>query len=219
MQAFAVRAMLGASHNLTLELMPRPNAAYPVLAIAALLCALSLLTACSARVTLPPAPEQPRAVVLLDHGGHTSLILTDADAVPWRFAYGDWRWYVEGERGAVAASRALLWQSRAAFGRRALLPPDEDDGWQPQVGSLILGQTAFEAEAARVDALLAQLHAVFEAAEAAPVLVQHLQLEVVPHPQAYSLGHNSNHQVADWLRAVGAEVRGSPVIGRWRVVR
>lgn len=198
--------------------MPRtlaPHRALP--AIVALFAAL--LMGCSAHLTLPPPPEQPRAVVLLDHGRHTSLVLTDAAATPWRYAYGDWRWYVEGERGAGAAVRALMRQSDAALGRRALVAPDEGGDWQPQVGSLIVGAVAFDAEASRVDALLARLDAVFEAAEAAPVAVPHLQLDVVPHPVDYTLGHNSNHQVAEWLRALGVEVRGSPAVGRWRVSR
>lgn len=196
----------------------RGFAPHRVLPVTAALSAL-LLIGCRAHLILPPPPEQPRSVILLDHGRHTSLLITDAAATPWRYAYGDWRWYVEGERGAGPATRALLRRSDAALGRRALVVPDEDGDWQPQVGSLIVRMVAFDAEASRVDALLARLEAVFEAAEAAPVAVPHLQLDVVPHPVDYTLGHNSNHQVAEWLRALGVEVRGSPAVGRWRVSR
>jgi hypothetical protein len=188
------------------------------LAMPAAICALALLllAACSARVTLPAAPEQPRSVLLLEHGRHTSLVLTDADQVPWRFAYADWDWYVEGERGVGAAGSALLGRSQAALGRRALRVPEDGD-WQPQVGSTIVQLTDFDAEADAVDTLLAQLHAHFAQTEPQPVAS--LMLEVVPHPRPYTFGHNSNHKVAGWLRAVGAEVRGDPAVGRWRIER
>lgn len=177
-----------------------------------------LLVGCTARLTLPGAPTQPRAVVLLEHDNHSSLILTDAGAVPWRFAYGDWRWYVDGEHGPIAVARALLVPSRAALGRRALRPYDPRLGWQPQVGSTITGEIAFAAESARVDALLSRLQAIFASAVPPPTDASHLKLEVVTDPVPYTLCHNSNHRVATWLRETGVEVRGNPAFGRWRVV-
>ena len=173
-----------------------------------------LLAGCLARVTLPAPPQQPRPVAVLDHGRHTSLILFDAQSRPWRYAYGDWAWYVDGDRGAYAAARALLRPSQAVLGRAPLRP--DDAGWQSQVGSEILAERRFVAEASRVDALLAQLHAQFETSQATIVHAPLLQLDVVPHPQPYTFRHNSNHKVAEWLQALDADVRGSPAIGRWR---
>lgn len=195
--------------------MPPPRR---VAALCAPALALLLLAGCSARLTLPDPPPQPRTVVFLDHGGHSSLIVTDAQAVPWRFACGDWRWYVEQRTGPLSAANALLWPSQAALGRQALQPRAAERGWLPQIGSLIRSEVSFEAEAGRVDATLASLHAVFDQTDAAPHYVPHLQLHVVPHPAPYTLDHNSNHMVANWLRAVGARVDGYPAFGRWEVV-
>lgn len=188
-----------------------------VVRIAAIAVALLLLAACTARVALPDVPRQAREVVFLDHGRHSSLVLTDGDDVPWRFAYGDWAWYVERRQGPADAARALFRPTTAALGRKGLRPADDPQALQPQVGSEIRNAVAFAAEAGRVDALLRELHAVFENAGIAPAYHERLQLEVVPHPRPYTFGHNSNHQVAAWLRALGAEVRGTPAFGHWRI--
>lgn len=176
---------------------------------------LLLAAGCSARLAVPEQPvPDPRQVVLLEHGRHASLVLFDADGVPWRFAYGDRRWYLDSERGAGPAAGALLRDSEAVLGRRALGSPDPAH-WQAQVGSLITATLPFEVDAARVDALLATLHGQFDAGPPA-VEAAHLGLDVIPYPQPYRLGHNSNHVVAQWLQAVGVEVHGNPAIGRWR---
>lgn len=181
-----------------------------------ILASALVLGACSATVRLPPPPQEPRPVVFFQHERHSSLVVHDQAGVPWRFAFGEWGWYVEQRRGAGGAVRALLRDSPAALGR-ARLEADAPHGWQPQVGSRITAQTAFDAEAARVDALLGSLQARFAQGLGDPRWVPELRLEVVADPQPYRLGHNSNHEVAAWLQALGAQVDGSPAIGRWRV--
>jgi hypothetical protein len=172
---------------------------------------------CAATLKPPPAPDDPRPVYLLDHGRHTSLLLTDREAKLWRYAYGEWRWYVGFERGPTRALGALFTPTQAALGRAALSGPAAADALQPQVGSVIEAILPFEAEAARVDALLAALDALFQAAPEAPRRSAELGLDVVPHPVPYTYRHNSNHAVAEWLVALGFELRGDPMWGRWRV--
>lgn len=174
-----------------------------------------LVVGCSARLVPPEQPPlEPRQVVLLEHGRHASLVLFDADQVPWRFAYGDRRWYVDGGRGAGAAAGALLRDSEAVLGRRALGSPDPAQ-WQSEVGSLITATVPFDVDAQRVDVLLDSLQAHFaDAAQVVPA--PHLGLDVIAHPQPYRMGSNSNHMVAHWLQEVGVQVQGNPGIGVWR---
>ena len=47
-----------------------------------------LLGGCTTTVVVPPAPEQPRAVFLLDHGRHATLVLETAEGGLVRYAYG-----------------------------------------------------------------------------------------------------------------------------------
>jgi hypothetical protein len=180
-----------------------------------LLAVLALLglSGCAARLQAPAPPQEPRTVWLLEHGRHSTLLLTAGDAALHRYAYADWAWYVEGERGAAPAVDALLRRSQAALGH-ARFPPGSGPG---DVGVGVQRSLGFEVEAEAVDTLLQGLNALFEGAAAEPQFSSSNNLHFVPHPQPYRFGYNSNHMVADWLRALGVEVRGNPAVGQWRM--
>ncbi len=183
-----------------------------------LLClpTVALLAGCTATIVAPGAPAQPRPVYLLDHGRHTSLVLVDAEWRPVRIAYGEWRWYVEGETGAGRAFGALFRPTPAALGRKPLATGDSAR-FQDEVGSLIRAIVPLQAEAEAVDELLRGIDRLFQAQADSRRFSAALNLEFVIHPEPYTLGNNSNHKVAEWLRELGFEVRGSPMLGRWRV--
>jgi len=44
-----------------------------------------------------------------------------------------------------------------------------------------------------------------------------VDLVFVPHPRQYSLAHNSNQVVADWLTELGCDVSRRPVLSGWRL--
>jgi hypothetical protein len=178
-----------------------------------LLLGLLCLPGCSARLVPPEPPSEPRRVWLLEHGRHSTLLLTASDDALHRYAYADWAWYVEGERGAAPAVDALLRRSPAALGH-ARLPAGSGPG---DVGVGVQRSVGFEVESAAVDALLQALSEIFEDTAVAPQFSAETHLHFVPHPRPYRFGYNSNHMVADWLRALGVGVSGNPAIGRWRV--
>lgn len=87
------------------------------------LCALGwsvlLLAGCSATLQGPTGAAETRTVQLLEHGRHSSLLLTSSDATRVRYAYGDWAWYVEEDTGVISGGRALLRNSQAGLGGSA----------------------------------------------------------------------------------------------------
>lgn len=199
-----------------------------------ILVALILLlgTACGATVT-PPSPEQNgREVVLLQHARHSSLLLTRADRGRVRYAYGDWAWYVEGETGVISGARALFWPSRAGLGR-AEFPPLRAQPVRPQPNSpgvelpnerleQLIGVGVdkahyFSVSPRRVDTLLERLDGEYSASGEQPYFRAGRHLYFVPHERPYHLLHSSNPVVADWLRTLGLEVRGSPLLGIWNI--
>lgn len=182
-------------------------------------CAFVLLTlsGCAATLVAPPPPAQPRAVYLLDHGRHTSLVLTDADQQPVRYAYGEWRWYVDDRTGPIRALTALFRPTPAALGRMRLGADAGHAGFRNDVGSVIHDIVPLQAEAVAVDRLLHRLDRLFETHADTLHYSDTLNLEFVAHPEPYTLGNSSNHKVAEWLREMGFEIHGSPMLGRWRV--
>jgi len=172
-----------------------------------------------ATVVVPPAPpEQPQAVYLLDHGRHSSLVLpAEGGGGMTRWEYGDWAYFALNERGAGAASGALLGPSRAALGRQQLAAPASAAALRRGVRVPVERLHALEVESRAVRALRERLEGIHAAAEAAPVYNPRYELEFVPHPEPYSMGHNSNSVVAGWLESLGCRVQGPALLASWEV--
>lgn len=174
------------------------------------------LNACVATIKAPPVVENPVPIYVLDHGRHNSLVLTVGDDEALRFAFGEWRWYVDAETGLARGLSALLRKTPGALGRGQLVGPTDPHCWVDQVGSEIRLVLAYQADQDRVRQLLEELNQAFDKPLAEPLYNPRLNLEFVLDEQPYSLGQNSNHRVVEWLRRLGFEVTGSPTLGRLR---
>jgi hypothetical protein len=87
---------------------------------AGVLASTLALCGCVATVIPPPKTDQSRPAYILDHGQHTSLVLSTADDGLVRWAYGDWSWYAAGDRRPMRAIPVLLARTPAALGRQAI---------------------------------------------------------------------------------------------------
>ncbi|QTF94091.1 hypothetical protein [Halomonas sp. BM-2019] len=182
-----------------------------------LLLGLLALAGCAGRLTPPEAPVAPVPVYLLDHGHHASLVLPRREGGVVRYSYGEWRWYVEGERHALAGISALLWPTASGLGRgeHAALSVEADLRRLAPEGVEVVYPLV--AEEARVVALKRRLDAYFEVPGVTPVYSEEFDLSFVPYPRAYWLTHQSNLVTARWLRSLGVEVRGIPWLSNWRL--
>lgn len=173
---------------------------------------------CSATAVLPH-PEDidtPRSVYVVEHGWHTSLVLTDADDAMLRFVYGDWRWYAQRRTGFWRAFSTLFSPTQGALGRQAMSAPSSPEAIRTQSRVTIDEIHSLSVSAIKVDALIARLESRFDAARDTLIRNETYDLEFVHDPKAYTLGENSNHVVAEWLEALDIEIRGNPVYGHWR---
>lgn len=178
---------------------------------------LPLISSCSAIISTPETVYQPREVQLLQHGRHSSLLLTAADQSRLRYSFGDWAWYVESDQSLASGSRALFKESKGALGRQIVAATTPGENLAAKVGVGIGKAYLFQVEAAQVDALLAALEQQFTASQSVPFYSAERHLSFVPHSRHYRYSYNSNHQAADWLRALGLQVQGDPAWGNWRV--
>lgn len=184
--------------------------------IGLLLCALLIFGGCTTQVTPPTELEAPAMVFVLDHGRHTSLVVSTPDGGLVRYAYGDWRYYAERETGIIRALAALLWNTQAALGRRELPGPPTTQAVREQVPLVINAVHGLEVERARIETLRAELDAVFDGAEQVRETPE-TQLFFVRYPRAYNLRHNSNTVIADWLERLGCETSGPALVASWRI--
>ena len=187
----------------------------PILAVAAI-AGLGWLGGCTTHVTPPAAPETPASVFVLDHGRHTSLVVSTPEGDLVRYAYGDWRFYAERQTGLGHGIAALLWSTPGALGRRDLPGPPEHAVVRERVLVEIDTVYALVVERARVEALRASLDGIFAAAERS-LDTPETGLVFVPHPVDYRLRHNSNTVVGLWLEALGCELNRRPIFARWRI--
>lgn len=176
---------------------------------------------CSATAVLPH-PEDidtTRAVYVVEHGWHTSLVLTDTDDAMLRFVYGDWRWYALRRTGVWRAISALFSPTQGALGRQTMSAPSSPEAIRAHSRVTIDEIHSLSVAAIKVDALLARLESRFDAAGDTLIYNEAYDLAFVHDPKAYTLGDNSNHVVAEWLEALDIEIRGNPVYGNWRFQR
>lgn len=175
-----------------------------------------LLAGCAHTVEPPREVAEPVPVFLLDHGRHATIVLPRSDGIV-RYAYGEWEWYALDRTGPLRALDTLLLPTAAALGRRVLPGPPTLDAVHAQVRVPIEHAWRIEVERARARALDDALTALFE--DNLDTRVQHpgYDLEFVRHPDAYRVGHNSNHVVAGWLRALGCRVETRGPGSTWRL--
>ncbi|HUP44809.1 MAG TPA: hypothetical protein VM779_04765 [Thermoanaerobaculia bacterium] len=176
--------------------------------LAACVPLLSLLASCTTTIRPPVAVNDPARVLVLTHGISSSLVLPDERGGGVRFAYGDWRYYALGQTGLCETLAAVLWPTRAALGRQVIEPAMIERLSHEVAVAIVVDRKA-------VDGLRARLEAIFFQAIDSWVYNPGHRLEFVTHPQPYSLRNNSNRQVARWLRELGAEVSGVPLLPKW----
>jgi hypothetical protein len=182
-----------------------------------LLLVTGLMAGCGTTRIVPPLdPHDPVPVFVLDHGRHTSLVLPAPDGSLHRYAYGDWRYYAERDTGMASGLAALLWPTQGALGHRVLPGPATAEAVRSQVRVVIVELHDLRVERQRVERLRARLDALFAQAQQR-LDTPEVDLVFVPYPHDYSLGHNSNQMLADWLVELGCEVSRRPVLAGWRV--
>jgi hypothetical protein len=183
-----------------------------------LVLALPALGGCATRVTPPAQVQVPAKVFVLDHGRHTSLVVSTPEGGLVRYAYGDWRFYAERDTGLPGAIAALLWNTPAALGRREFSGPPSADIVRARIPLQIETLYEIEVERARVEDLRAELDAIFQATDRVRETPE-THLFFAPHPRAYNLRHNSNTAIAHWLEQLGCETRGPAILASWAFVQ
>lgn len=179
-----------------------------------------LLVGCAGRVSPPPVDtlEAPVEIFLLDHGRHASLVMPHREGGVARYSYGEWKWYVEGRQGVWRGVAAMLWPTRSGIGRTLHgdidSPHSHLDRLAPEGIETIY---SLQADAELVIALQQSLDTHFARARMEPVFSEDYGLYFVPYPRDYSALHQSNLVVAQWLRQLDVEVKGSPWLSNWRI--
>jgi hypothetical protein len=185
--------------------------------------AAGVVGACAATYVVDPpqvaSPATKAPVAVVDHGRHSSLVIGQPDGRMVRYAYGDWRWYAEGDTGAAQGYAALFKETPAALGRRVLPGPLTAEALRRQLRVGFEHALLLEVDAEAARRLVAKLDAIAEAGRDRMLTNAEVDLDFFPHPVPYTEAHSSNRVVAGWLRELGAKVEGDGLIADWRLRR
>jgi len=212
-----------------------------------LITLLNLTTACTNIITPPANITNPTNVYVLDYGRHSSLLLpnpTESDDKTLtpeftEYAYGEWKWYARQNDSVWRIPATLFWPTTGTLGRNTWQVRNAGDTFAPNTSQsstntddnacMIVAAVANQfqteqiiqitADRAAVTDLLDKLNNRFQAANVEqPVYNQAYRLHFVPEPNVkYTLFHNCNNEVVDWLRDLGCTVNGTGIFSTFKL--
>jgi hypothetical protein len=174
------------------------------------------LGGCCSVVTPPAIVADPTPVYVLDYGRHSSLVLPNAEGLGLvEFAYGEWEWFARGNDPWYRVPRVLFLPGEGTLGRREL-PPTAGAGALRE-STRVEEVLEVRVERARVSELEARLEERHRSAEGAVVHNPETGLDFVHDDDRYWILHECNAAVVEWLRELGASVRGRSVVACFEV--
>ncbi len=175
--------------------------------IVAAVVAATALASCTTSIIPPADPPDPVSVFILDYGRHSSLLLPEAGAQTLvEYAYGDWNWFALDRSKWYHVAPTLFWPTRGALGQRRLHVESDPEAILLVVGCEQVVEVTVSAQ--KANDLSAELHSQFERHRETLRDQPLYDLRFVHSEMAFHLFHNCNHNLADWLRELGCEVRG-----------
>ena len=179
---------------------------------------VTVVTGCVTTTLHPPGDlEEPRTVFLVDHGRHSSLVVSRSDGDLVRYAYGDWRYYADQDTSLASGAAALLWPTPATLARAQLDGPADVDVLRGQLRVGIQDIYVFEVAGSDADRVVDKLDALHLEGKKDHQYVAAYDMTFAPHPDPYTVLNNSASVLAGWLESMGVEVEGPALVASWRV--
>lgn len=179
----------------------------------ALAVAAMAVPGCGISITAPADPADPVSVFVADHGIHTSILLPRENGKIAQFAYSQWHWAALDQDHWYRSPFALLIPNTGTIGRRDFDGPCDYECVRDRLerlGRTPPMQSLHEVRVSRAAAakLLGELDHRWESQSNGNVFNEKRGMWFVRDSTRYSLFHNCNHEVAEWVRSLGCEVGG-----------
>lgn len=200
--------------------MKRPRALASVAAGLLAVAAILLQVGCAWRITPPALPEGAEAssVYVTSYGRHTRLALPKDENTVIEYGFGNWEYYALGQRDYLTGLVAIVGLGDATLSRRELPQPQSPI----RFAQIAAGARSAEIQVAseQAEVLRLQLDLAWTEAEKVGETAYRANedLHFVQVEDPYHLFHNSNTKVAKWLRQLGCEVEGSPILANFELV-
>ena len=178
---------------------------------------LTLAAGCAWTVRPPNNVADSVPIYLTDYGRHTSVIMPLSDQHMVEYAFGDWNWFAKNESSGLSAVRALLFSKGSTLGRRYFVKTND------------VGELMRLSGAERVEKLAASREKVkrltdrLDRAYTKRIDTWHFNplthLDHVRSSRHYWGLDNCNNVTASWLRELGVQTSGWPILSKFKVDR
>lgn len=171
------------------------------------LVALALVLINSPTYIIPPLnPSNPAIAYVIDYGYHSRLLLPDGNGGWMHYTYGDWRYFALSEQDLSDGLAALFIPTPSTLGRQRL---DSIAEFRQELGSQWQDALlSFAVAGADVAELLRSLDERFNETIDTRIVNPRNNLAFVRGDRDYTLFHNSNHELVQWLEQLDCRVEG-----------
>lgn len=165
-------------------------------------------------ITPPSGVADPVTVFVADHGIHTSLILPRTDGQLAQFSYSRFDWAALDYDQWYRSLGAIMVPGPGTVGTRDFPGPPTFENLTHQFELTnnhppVQAIYPIQVSAARCGQVLTLLETRWSEHQDTMVLNEKRGLRFVKDATSYSLFHNCNHEVAQWLRDLGCDVSGA----------
>ncbi|MDM9383875.1 DUF2459 domain-containing protein [Chlorogloeopsis sp. ULAP01] len=155
---------------------------------------------------IPPArPTAALTVHVLDLGLHPELVLPDNNGELIVYAYGDWNYFALNNQGFTDGLAALLIPTQGTLGRQKYSNIEQ---LQQTVKEKDLTLLSFKVAKAKALQLSQTLDQRFNRNINTHIENPQTGLTLVKDEQEYTMLHNSNHELVEWLEQLDCQVEG-----------
>jgi hypothetical protein len=182
--------------------------------VIALICVLFIWIFTPAVIIPPSAPAHAIAVHVLDLGLHSELVLPNGKGKLILYAYGDWNYFALNQKEFSDGLAALLIPTQGTLGRRQFTNIDQ---LRQMVEQRNLTLLTLKVEQTKVIQLAQSLEERFTSNIDTRITNPRTGLILVQDEQDYTILHNSNHELIDWLEKLDCQVKGFVIWANFRV--
>ncbi|MBE9211949.1 DUF2459 domain-containing protein [Plectonema cf. radiosum LEGE 06105] len=160
----------------------------------------------SPAIIVPPAdPAEALTIYVADYGWHSRLVLPSGNGELIQYAYGDWNYFALNQQDLKNGATALFIPTQGTLGRRKFSNIVELEQIIQQQNYRLLSLVVAQS---KVTQLLELLDQRFSRNIGTKIKNPQTGLTLVKDERDYTLLHNSNHEILEWLKNLDCQIYG-----------
>ncbi|MEB3216194.1 MAG: DUF2459 domain-containing protein [Nostocales cyanobacterium 94392] len=170
-----------------------------------IVCILFIWMLSPATILAPTDPAEALTIYVPDYGLHSRLVLPIGNGELIQYAYGDWNYFALNQQDLKNGLAALFLPTQGTLGRRKFNNIVELQQIIQQQNNTLLSLAVAQT---KVTQLLQLLDQRFSQNIETSIKNPETNLTLIKDEQKYTILHNSNHEIVEWLKALDCQIYG-----------